>query len=75
VPRRVESDNGPPFNSRYFKNLAEEMGFEDHRVTPKHPRANGEAESFMKMLNQTEQIAHSEGRRSLDAIKEMLMGY
>jgi len=29
----------------------------------------------MKVLNKTEQIAHSQGRRSLDAIQEMLMGY
>lgn len=75
IPQRIESDNGPPFNSKDFKLFAEEMGFKHHRVTPEHPRANGEAESFMKVLNKTEQIAHSEGKSSNTAIQCMLMGY
>lgn len=75
IPERLESDNGPPFNSGDFSQFAEEMGFKHHRVTPEHPRANGEAESFMKVLNKTEQIAHSEGRSSSTAIQYMLMGY
>ena len=61
IPKKIESDNGPPFSLTDFKVFAEEMGFEHHRVTPEHPRANGEAESFMKVLNKTEQIAHSDG--------------
>ena len=56
VPRRVESDNGPPLNSRDFSNLAEEMGFYQHKVRPEHAQANGEAESFMKVLNKMEEI-------------------
>ena len=75
VPRRLESDSGPPFKSEQFKDFAKEMGFEHHRITPHHPRANGEAESFMKMLNKTEQIAHSQRRESQDAIYDILMGY
>ena len=51
IPRRLETDNGPPFNSTEFRHLSEEIGFIHHRVTPEHPRANGEAESFMKVLN------------------------
>ena len=34
-------------------------------------RQNGEAESFMKLLNKTEQIAHLKGRNSSIAIQEM----
>ena len=75
IPERVESDNGPLFNSAEFKAFAEEMGFKHHRVTPEHPRANGEAESFKKVLNKTEQIAHNEGRSGCIAIQNMLMGY
>ena len=75
IPERVESDSGPPFNSAEFKVFAEEMGFKHHRVTPEHPRANGEAESFMKVLNKTEQIAHNEGRSGCIALQNMLMGY
>ena len=75
IPERLKSDYGPPFNPTDFRNFAEEMGFKHHRVTPEHPRANGEAERFMKVLNKTEQIAHSEGRSSNPAIQYMLMGY
>jgi transposase InsO family protein len=75
IPERLESDNGPPFNSSEFTEFAEEMGFIHHRITPDHPRANGEAESFMKVLNKTEKIARSEGQPSNTAIQYMLIGY
>ena len=75
IPERLESDNGSPFQSLEFQDFAEEMGFHHHKVTPEHPRANGKAESFMKVLNKTEQIAHSEGKPSVSAIQHMLMGY
>ena len=51
------------------------MEFQHHRVTPEHPRANGEAGRFMKVLNKTEEIAHSEGRTIASTIQYMLMGY
>ena len=57
IPRQLESDNGPPCNSKEFAEFAKTESFH-HRVTPGHARANGEAESFMKLLNKTEQIAH-----------------
>jgi len=44
-------------------------------VTPLHPRANGEAESFMKVLNKTEQINHLQGGDRETAIQDMLIGY
>ena len=75
IPRRLETDGGPPFNSTEFKEFSKEMGFEHHIVTPEHARANGEAESFMKMLNKTEQIAKLQGENSKTAITNMLMGY
>lgn len=45
APRRLESDNGPPFQSKEFAEFAEKEGFHHHRVTPGHARANGEAET------------------------------
>ncbi|XP_053391998.1 uncharacterized protein K02A2.6-like [Mercenaria mercenaria] len=58
-----------------FAQFAETLGFKHHRNTPEHPRANGEAENFMKILNKTEQTAHTQGKSSQTAIQEMLMGY
>ena len=75
IPRRLESDNGPPFNSIDFANFAIEEGFEHHKITPLHPRANGAAEAFMKVLNKTEQIANLQNKDSATAIQEMLIAY
>ena len=75
IPERLESDNRPPFQSVECEEFAKEMGFHHQRITLEHPRANGEAESFMKVLNKTEQIAHSDGKTSSSAIQYMLMGY
>ena len=75
TPQRLETDNGPPFQSKDFEAFAKAEGFYHHRVTPGHPRANGQAESFMKVLNKTEQIAHLQGQNSTMAVQEMLTGY
>ena len=75
TPIRLESDNGPPFTSREFSEFAEEEGFQHHRVTPMHPRANGEAENFMKLLNKTEQRARIQKTSSTIALQEMLTSY
>ncbi len=75
TPRRLETDNGPPFNGQAFADFAEEEGFYHKKVTPDHARANGEAESFMKLMNKTEQIARLQGRNSKIAVQEMLTGY
>ena len=75
MPVRLESDNGPRFTSREFSELAEVEGFQNHPVTPMHPRANGKAENFMKLLNKTEQRARIQKIPSTIALQKMLMGY
>ncbi|XP_048583356.1 uncharacterized protein K02A2.6-like [Nematostella vectensis] len=78
TPKRVESDNGPPFNSGDYEEFAKEEGFDPHRITPGHPRANGESEKFMQTLNKTERIATLEGKDKYErqeAIHNMLVTY
>lgn len=75
TPVQLETDNGPPFSSREFSEFAAEEGFRHHRVTPLHPRANGEADSFMKLVNKTEQRAHAQRTSIKDAMQDMLTGY
>ena len=78
IPQRVDSDNGPLFNSEEFAQFAAHEGFIHHRITPEHPRANGEAERFMQTLNKTEQIAHLQGKHASQgeiAVQEMLTAY
>ena len=72
---QLETDNGPPFSSKEFSDFAAEEGFMHHRVTPLHPRANGEAESFMKLVNKTEQRAHAQRTFIRNAMQDMLTGY
>ena len=75
MPVQVESDNGPPFASKEFAEFATIDGFKHHRVTPLHPRANGKAESFMKLINKTEQTAQIQRVSPIMAMQEMLTGY
>ena len=75
TPEKIESDNGPPFNSKEFDTFAQEEEIKHHRITPLHPRANGEAENFMKLLNKTEQRARLENKSAKTAIQELLAGY
>ena len=75
TPEQLETDNGPPFNSKEFSDFAAEEGFRHHQITPLHPQANGEAENFMKLLNKTEQRARIENKPAQVAIQELLTGY
>ena len=49
--------------------------FKHRRITPLHPRANDEAESFMKMVKKTEQRAHAQKVSIKIAMQEMLTDY
>ena len=71
MPRRIESDNGAPFNSKEFNEFAKQEGFQHHRVTALHPRANGEAERFMQNLNKTKAKPVLRG----NAVQDMLIAY
>ncbi|XP_070395445.1 uncharacterized protein [Dermacentor albipictus] len=52
-PEVVKSDNGSPFQSESFAEFASELGFKHHRITPRWPEANGEAERFMRTLKKS----------------------
>ena len=62
IPDVLKSDNGPPFNSEQLQSFATHMGFKHRKVTPYWPRANGEAESFMRNLRKLVKAASSEGK-------------
>ena len=51
LPLEVRTDNGPPFNANEFHQYMKAHGILYRTVTPLWPQANGEAESFMKLLN------------------------
>jgi transposase InsO family protein len=58
IPAVLRTDNGPPFNSKEFARFAETMGFKHRKITPRWPKANAEAERFMRTLKKCLQIAN-----------------
>ncbi|XP_054717251.1 uncharacterized protein LOC129226646 [Uloborus diversus] len=44
IPRRLHSDNGPPFDSRLFQNFTKSYDIEPVTSSPKYPKSNGMVE-------------------------------
>lgn len=62
IPEELKTDNGPPFQSFEFRQFAEQLGYKHHRITPLWPKANGEAERFMRTLGKAIRTAHIESK-------------
>lgn len=73
--KTVQSDNGPPFNSEDLKEFAAEMGFTHKKVTPRHPKAQGQVQGFNKLMNKAAAIARTEGVDLQTANYDMLQAY
>ena len=73
--KTIQSDNGPPFNSEDLKEFAVEMGFTHKKVTPRHPKAQGQVQGFNKLMNKTAAIARTEGVDLQAANYDMLQPY
>lgn len=73
--KTVQSDNGPPFNSEDLEEFAVEMKFTHKKVTPRHPKAQGQVVGFNKLMNQTAAIARTEGVDIQAANFDMLQAY
>ena len=73
--KTIQSDNGPPFNSEDLKEFAVEMGFTHKKVTPRHPKAQGQVQGFNKLMNKIAAIARTEGVDLQAANCDMLQPY
>ena len=51
IPSDLKTDNGPTFTSIEFENMCKFFGIRHRLITPYWPRANGEAERFIRNLN------------------------
>lgn len=49
IPDCVQSDNGPPFNSREFSEFAKQYGFKQTTSSPEYAQSNGKVESAVKI--------------------------
>ena len=72
TPRRIRTDNGPPFNGADFKHLANKEGFKHIPTTPAHPQANGIVENFMKNIKKMVDIARFSNRNYRKEVISML---
>lgn len=61
VPRVLESDNGPQYNSLKFRNFSEDWGFEHRTSSPHFPRSNGLAERFVQVAKNLLKKCHQDG--------------
>ena len=50
IPDQVKNDNGPPYSGHEFTTFAGTLGFKNRKITPLWPKANAEAERFMRIL-------------------------
>ena len=62
-------------NSEDFKEFAAEMGFTNKKITPGHPKAQGQVEGLNKLINKTAAIARAEGIDRNEATYDMLEAY
>ncbi|MFY8166669.1 MAG: RNase H-like domain-containing protein, partial [Sediminibacterium sp.] len=75
IPVQIRTDNGSPFQSEEFAKFAEYMGFKHRKITPYWPRANGEAESFMKNLSKVLRTAQIDQVPWRQRLREFLRAY
>ena len=75
VPKTLQSDNGPPFNSHAFSDFARESGFQHKRITPRYPKAQGQVEGFNKLVNKIMTIAQHNSTKPDEAIYDRLQAY
>ena len=50
IPRKIKTDNGPPFSGIEFKQFCDFFGIIHEKITPLWPQANGQVENFNKNL-------------------------
>ncbi|CAB4033532.1 PREDICTED: uncharacterized protein K02A2.6-like [Paramuricea clavata] len=75
IPDLLKTDNGPPFTSHAFKVFARELGFKHRKVTPLWPKANAEAERFIRTLGKAIRTARTEQKNWEKELQKFLRNY
>jgi transposase InsO family protein len=75
VPQEIVTDNAKTFRSSRFSNLMRKFGIKHKKITPRYPRANGEAERLNRSINKVVKTAIAEPRDWRKAIDAWLLAY
>ncbi|CAB4031109.1 Uncharacterized protein K02A2.6 [Paramuricea clavata] len=74
-PIEFVSDNGPPFNGHEFHNYLARNGIKHRKITPYWPQANAHVERFMRTIEKSVRIAHSQGKNWKTELYRFLLDY
>ena len=74
APTTHRTDNGPPFNSKQFKEYSDARGIIHNKVYPYHHQANP-IETFMKPLGKAMKIAHHKNQYKETTLNQLLASY
>ena len=74
-PRKIISDNGPPFKLKEIKDYFSKHAIIHYQITPYWPQANTENECFMKPMMKVIQSAYIEQNDWENALQEFLFSY
>ena len=70
IPRMIVSNGGPQFTSQEFTSFMEDWGINHVTSSPMHQRANGKAESAVKIMKSLPVKTHKEGDDPYEAMLE-----
>ena len=74
-PDTITHDNGPPYDSRDWREYAKQVGFIRKPCSPEHPEGNGIAERFMGVIVKLVHAAMAEKKDPKLEIERRLMQY
>jgi Integrase core domain len=74
-PEVIRADNGPPFNSKEFKEACNDRNIQVENTIPLWPQMNGEVERQNRGIRRVMQIAKVEKRPWREALKEYIHAY
>ena len=75
IPKVFKTDNGAPFFGHDFEAFAEHTGFHHRKITPAWPRANAEAERFMRTVKKPLKYAHARNLNLKQELYKFLLDY
>ena len=75
IPGVFKTDNGAPFFGHDFAAFAEHEGFHHRKITPRWPRANAEAERFMRTVKKPLKYAYAKNLNLKQELNKFLLDY